>query len=226
MISRVEYDRATADQKQTTANVGEIKATIERKTIRAPFSGVLGIRKVNLGQYLAAGNPIVQLQALNPIYANFGVPQQQLGQVTIGHSLHVTTENLAGQVFTGKVTAFESVVDESTRNVQVQATLTNPQGKLRPGMFVQVQVGVGAHRSVISLPASAINYAPYGDSVYVITDMKDQTGKDLPRCSSAIREDRRLPRRPGCDRLRSERGRRNRDFRSFQAAQWCCRTGQ
>lgn len=177
VISRVEYDRATADQKQTTANVGEIKATIERKTIRAPFSGVLGIRKVNLGQYLAAGNPIVQLQALNPIYANFGVPQQQLGQVAIGHSLHVTTENLAGQVFTGKVTAFESVVDESTRNVQVQATLANPQGKLRPGMFVQVQVGVGAPRSVISLPASAINYAPYGDSVYVITDMKDQTGK-------------------------------------------------
>ncbi len=126
VISRVEYDRATADQKQTTANVGEIKATIERKTIRAPFSGVLGIRKVNLGQYLAAGNPIVQLQALNPIYANFGVPQQQLGQVAIGHSLHVTTENLAGQVFTGKVTAFESVVDESTRNVQVQATLANP----------------------------------------------------------------------------------------------------
>jgi membrane fusion protein (multidrug efflux system) len=177
VISRVEYDRATADQKQTTANVGEIKATIERKTIRAPFSGVLGLRKVNLGQYLAAGNPIVQLQALNPIYANFGVPQQQLGQVKIGRSLRVTTENLAGQVFTGKVTAFESVVDESTRNVQVQATLANPQGKLRPGMFVQVQVGVGAPRSVISLPASAINYAPYGDSVYVITDMKDQTGK-------------------------------------------------
>jgi len=177
VISRVEYDRATADQKQTTANVGEIKATIERKTIRAPFSGVLGLRKVNLGQYLAAGNPIVQLQALNPIYANFGVPQQQLGQVKIGRSLRVTTENLAGQVFTGKVTAFESVVDESTRNVQVQATLANPQGKLRPGMFVQVQVGVGAPRSVISLPASAINCAPYGDSVYVITDMKDQTGK-------------------------------------------------
>jgi membrane fusion protein, multidrug efflux system len=177
VISKVEYDRATADQKQTTANVGEIKATIERKTIRAPFSGVLGLRKVNLGQYLAAGNPIVQLQALNPIYANFGVPQQQLGQVKIGRGLRVTTENLAGQVFTGKVTAFESVVDESTRNVQVQATLANPQGKLRPGMFVQVQVGVGTPRSVISLPASAINYAPYGDSVYVINDMKDQTGK-------------------------------------------------
>lgn len=177
VVSRMEYDRATADQKQTVANVGEIRATIERKTIRAPFSGILGIRKVNLGQYLAAGNPVVQLQALNPIYVNFGVPQQQVGQVKIGRSLNVTTENLAGQIFTGRVTAFDSVVDESTRNIQVQATLPNPQGKLRPGMFVQVKVGVGADRSVISLPASAINYAPYGDSVYVITDLKDPKGQ-------------------------------------------------
>jgi membrane fusion protein, multidrug efflux system len=177
VISKMEYDRATADQKQTTANVGEIRATIERKTIRAPFSGVLGIRKVNLGQYLAAGNPVVQLQALNPIYVNFGVPQQAIGQVKIGRNLHITTENLAGQVFTGKVTAFDSVVDESTRNVQVQATLPNPQGKLQPGMFVQVQVGVGVDRDVITLPASAISYAPYGDSVYVITELKDPKGK-------------------------------------------------
>lgn len=177
VVSRMEYDRATADQKQTVANVGEIRATIERKTIRAPFSGILGIRKVNLGQYLAAGNPVVQLQALNPIYVNFGVPQQQVGQVKIGRNLNVTTENLAGQIFTGRVTAFDSVVDESTRNIQVQATLPNPQGKLRPGMFVQVKVGVGADRSVISLPASAINYAPYGDSVYVITDLKDPKGQ-------------------------------------------------
>jgi membrane fusion protein (multidrug efflux system) len=177
VISRMEYDRATADQKQTEANVGEIRATIERKTIRAPFSGVLGIRKVNLGQYLAAGNPIVQLQALNPIYVNVGVPQQAVGQVRIGGNLHVTTEALAGQVFNGRVTAIDSVVDETTRNVQVQATLSNPEGKLRPGMFVQVEVGVGANRPVIALPASAINYAPYGDSIFVITDLKDQKGQ-------------------------------------------------
>src|SRR5882724_2950418 len=150
VISRLEYDQATAQQKQTEANVGEIRATIERKTIRAPFSGVLGIRKVNLGQYLAAGNPIVQLQALNPIYVNVGVPQQAVGQVRIGGNLHVTTEALAGEVFNGRVTAMDSVVDESTRNIQMQATLPNPQGKLRPGMFVQVQVGVGASRSVVS----------------------------------------------------------------------------
>src|SRR6202158_800896 len=102
--SRLEYDQATAQQRQSEANVGQIRATIERKTIRAPFSGTLGIRKVNLGQYLSAGNPVVQLQALNPIYVNFGLPQQALGQVRVGRNLHITTENLAGQVFTGKVT--------------------------------------------------------------------------------------------------------------------------
>ncbi len=177
VISRMEYDQATAQQRQTEANVGEIRATIERKTIRAPFSGTLGIRKVNLGQYLSAGSPVVQLQDLNPIYVNFGLPQQALGQVRVGRSLRVTSDDLAGKVFTGRVTALDSVVDESTRNVQVQATLANPQGKLQPGMFVQVEVALGASRPVITLPASAISYAPYGDSVYVITDLKDPKGQ-------------------------------------------------
>ena len=177
VISRQEYDQATAQQKQTEANVGEIRATIERKTIRAPFSGILGIRKVNLGQYLSAGSPVVPLQALSPIYVNFGVPQQSAAQVHVGRNLRVTSEDLAGQVFTGRVTALEAVVDEATRNVQIQATLSNPGGKLRPGMFVQVEVVSGANRPVIALPASAINYAPYGDSVFVITDLKDPKGK-------------------------------------------------
>jgi membrane fusion protein (multidrug efflux system) len=177
VISRMDYDHATADQKQTEANVAEIRATIQRKTIRAPFSGVLGIRKVNLGQYLAAGSAIVSLEALNPIYANFGVPQQVSGQVKIGGNLRVTAENFPGQAFAGRVTALDSVVDETTRNAQVQATLTNTGGKLRPGMFVQVELGLGANRPVITLPASSINYAPYGDTVYVVTDLKDPTGK-------------------------------------------------
>lgn len=177
VISRQEFDQATAQQKQTEANVGEIKATIERKTIRAPFSGILGIRKVNLGQYLAAGNPIVQLQSLSPIYVDFGVPQQAGGQVRVGHNLRVTTEDLAGHVFPGHVTAIDSVVDEATRNVQVQATLANPEGKLKPGMFVQVELGYGVGREAITLPASAINYAPYGDSVFIITDLKSPKGE-------------------------------------------------
>jgi membrane fusion protein, multidrug efflux system len=177
VISRLEYDQATAQQKQTEANVGAIRATIQRKTIRAPFSGILGIRKVNLGQYLSAGSAIVQLQSLNPIYVNFGLPQQALGQVHVGRNLRVTSEDIVGKAFTGRVTALDSVVDQATRNVQVQATLSNPEGKLHPGMFVQVEVVQGESRPVITLPASAISYAPYGDSVFVITDLKDQKGQ-------------------------------------------------
>jgi membrane fusion protein, multidrug efflux system len=177
VISRMEYDQATSQQKASEANVNEIRAAIDRKTIRAPFSGVLGIRKVNLGQYLAGGGAIVTLQALDPIYVNFGVPQQTASQIHVGHTLHVTTEDAAGKTFSGRVTAIDSVVDETTRNLQVQATLANPGGTLRPGMFVQVEVVSGAPQSVIALPTSAINYAPYGDSVYVISDMKDPKGQ-------------------------------------------------
>jgi membrane fusion protein (multidrug efflux system) len=177
VISRMDYDKSTAEQKQTEANVGEIKATIQRKTIRAPFSGILGIRQVNLGQYMSAGTAIVSLQALNPIYANFNVPQQVMSQMRPGQNVKISTDGASGHVYTGRVNALDSTVDESTRNVQVQATLANPENKLRPGMFVQVEVGVGAQRSLFPLPASAINYAPFGDSVYVVTDLKGPDGK-------------------------------------------------
>jgi membrane fusion protein (multidrug efflux system) len=177
VISRMEYDKSTAEQRQTEANVGEIKATIQRKTIRAPFSGILGIRQVNLGQYMSAGTAIVSLQALNPIYANFNVPQQVMSQMRPGQNVKISTDGASGHEYTGRVNALESTVDESTRNVQVQATLANPENKLRPGMFVQVEVGVGAQRSLFPLPASAINYAAFGDSVYIVTDLKGPDGK-------------------------------------------------
>lgn len=177
VISRVEYDQATAQQKQTAAQVAEIRATIERKTIRAPFSGILGIRKINLGQYLAAGSPIVDLQSLNPIYVNFGVPQQQAAQVQAGRQVRITAKELSNKVFTGRVTAVDSLVDQTTRNFQVQATLSNPEGRLRPGMFAEVDLSLGGSRSVIALPASAISYAPYGDSVFVVTDLKSEKGE-------------------------------------------------
>lgn len=177
VISRQDFDRATADQKQTEANVAEVRATIQRKTILVPFSGVLGIRKVNLGQYLSGGTAVVSLESLNPIYVNFGVPQQIQGQVRMGRTLRVTAENLPGQLFAGRVTAIDSVVDQTTRNFQVQATLSNTGAKLRPGMFVQVEVGLGGNQDVITLPATAINYAPYGDSVYVVSDLQDPAGK-------------------------------------------------
>ena len=177
VVARMQSDNSSAQQKSTEAKVGEIKATIQRKTIRAPFSGVLGIRQINLGQYLAAGAAIVSLQALDPIYVNFGVPQQQAPLVKTGRILELTSDDVPGVEFKGRVTAIDSVVNEATRNLQVQATLPNPGGKLRPGMFVQVQLGLGSSQNVIPLPASAINYAPYGDSVYVVTDMKDPKGK-------------------------------------------------
>ncbi|HEV2699263.1 MAG TPA: efflux RND transporter periplasmic adaptor subunit [Terriglobales bacterium] len=178
VVPRTEFDNALAQQKSTEARVGEIQATIDRKTIRAPFSGILGIRQVNLGQYLAAGQAIVSLQSLNPIYVNFGIPQQEAQRVKIGRTLHVTSDDLPGVQFPGRVTAVDSVVDQTTRNLQVQSTLENPKAKIRPGMYVQVQVGVGASRDVISLPASAIAYAPYGNSVYVVSQMKDPQGKE------------------------------------------------
>jgi membrane fusion protein (multidrug efflux system) len=177
VVSQAEFDRAMAEQRQSDARVGEIRATIERKTIRAPFSGLLGIRRVNLGQYLSGGDALVTLQSLNPIYVNFGVPQQQTGQVRIGKSVRITKDDVAGVEFKGRVTAIDSIVDEKTRNIQVQATLANPDGKLRPGMFVQSELALGESSSVISLPASAISYAPFGDSVFVLSDLQDPKGK-------------------------------------------------
>jgi membrane fusion protein, multidrug efflux system len=176
VVSQAEHDRATADHRQMEARAAEIRAAIERKVIRAPFAGVLGIRHVNLGQYLSSGDPIVSLQALNPIYVNFGVPQQAAFKARNGRGVRVTADDLGGAQLEGRITAIDSVVDEGTRNVQVQATLPNPEGKLRPGMFAQVEVNVGDARRVVTLPASAISYAPYGDSVYIVTEMKAEHG--------------------------------------------------
>jgi membrane fusion protein (multidrug efflux system) len=176
VISRSEYDNADAQQKATEAQVGDIKAAIARKTIHAPFTGLLGIRQVSLGQYLAAGQAIVSLQSVDPIYVNFGVPQQNAAKMTNGRVVHITQSNLPGTTFVGKITALDSVVNDQTRNIQVQATLANKGNKLRPGMFVQVELPIGEPRTVVPLPASAINYAPYGDSVYVVVEMKDKKG--------------------------------------------------
>jgi membrane fusion protein (multidrug efflux system) len=176
VLAKTEFDNANSQQKVTEGQVAEIKATIARKTIRAPFSGVLGIRQVNLGQYLAAGGAIVSLQSLNPIYVNFGVPQGTTGKLQSGRTVNITTDDLPGVRFDGKINALDSVIDESTRNIQIQATIPNAQNRLRPGMFVKVSLPLGASQRVIALPASAINYAPYGDSVYIVTDMKDPKG--------------------------------------------------
>jgi membrane fusion protein (multidrug efflux system) len=177
VVSRAEFDRATAELNRTDAEVAEVRAMIERKTIRAPFSGVLGIRQVNLGQYLAGGDALVTLQSLNPIYVNFGVPQQSAAQVRVGRSVRIRSDAAEGVEWTGRVTAIDSVVDPATRNIQVQATLENPGGTLRPGMFVETDLTVGAGQQAITLPASAISYAPFGDSVFVVKELTGEGGQ-------------------------------------------------
>ena len=177
ITSQAEYDKAAAEHKQAVAQTGESQASIGRKTIRAPFSGVLGIRQVNLGQYLKPGDPIVSLQSLDPIYVNFDVPQQQVADLRVGADVRVTAEGIEGSAATGKITAVNSVVDEDTRNIQAQATLANREEKLRPGMFVQAEVVLGASNPVVALPTSAIAYAPYGNSVFIVGPMKGKDGK-------------------------------------------------
>lgn len=176
-IAQAEIDQASAELKQAEAKVGEIKATIDRKTICAPFSGILGIRQINLGQYLREGDPVVPLQSLDPIYVNFSVPQQEVASLRIGGEVQVTADEMPGLELTGQVSAINSVIDEATRNAQVQATFQNPDKRLRPGMYVKAQAILGAGDPIVPLPASAINYAPYGNSVFVIEDMKGQDGK-------------------------------------------------
>ncbi|MGH9365724.1 MAG: efflux RND transporter periplasmic adaptor subunit [Thermoanaerobaculia bacterium] len=177
ILPEAELDRLAAEQKQTQARVGEIRATIERKTIRAPFAGVLGIRQVSLGQYLQGGAAVVSLQSVRPVYVNFAVPQQQVAQLKVGSAIHVTAEGGAGVESDGRVTAVDSAGNEATRNIQVQATLPNGDEKLRPGMFVKTSVNMGAGEAAITIPISAIKYAPYGDSVFIVEKVAGANGQ-------------------------------------------------
>lgn len=176
VTSQAEYDSAAAAYTEAEARVGEIGATIERKTIRAPFSGILGIRQVNLGQYLKAGDPVVPLQSLDPIYVSFAVPQQQLGGLGAGTEVRASAEGLGAEL-TGKVTAVDAIVDPATRNVGIQATFANAEGTLHPGMFVETRVLLGAGTEVVALPASAVSYAPYGNSVFIVEEMPGPNGR-------------------------------------------------
>jgi membrane fusion protein, multidrug efflux system len=177
ILPQAELDRLAAEQKQTQARAGEIRATIERKTIRAPFAGVLGIRQVSLGQYLQGGAAVVSLQSVRPVYVNFAVPQQQVAQLKVGSAIHVTAEGGTGIESDGRVTAVDSIGNESTRNIQVQATFPNTDGKLRPGMFVKTGVDMGLGSAAVTVPISAINYAPYGDAVFIVEQVTGPKGQ-------------------------------------------------
>jgi membrane fusion protein (multidrug efflux system) len=178
--SQANLDTADAEYRQAQASVEQMKASIDRKTIRAPFNGVLGIRMVNVGQYLKSGDQVVPLQSTDPIYADFTLPQQSLRMFGTGSAVEVRTDATGNTVFPGKITAINSLVDASTRNFQAQATVANPDGKLRPGMFANVDVILPAQTGVLPVPSSAINYAPYGDSVFVVTQEKGANGQMGP----------------------------------------------
>ena len=176
--SASDLDAAEAQAKQAAAQVDNLRAVIAKKTMRAPFAGQLGIRLVNLGQILKEGDPIVSLQALDPIYVNFSVAQQQLAEVTAGAVVRLKTDLANDAKFEGRVNAVNPDVDPVTRTVRVQATLDNHEGKLRPGMFVNVDVVLPTPLKALAIPATAILYAPYGDTVFVVEEQKDEkTGK-------------------------------------------------
>ena len=174
--AQADLDAATAASQQAAANVAAIQATIAKKTIRAPFAGRLGIREVNLGQFIRSGAEIVPLQALDPVYLDFALPQQAAAQVAVGQPVRVAVDAYPGEVFTGTVTSLNPVVDDATRNFQLQATLQNAAGKLRPGMFGSVEVQLPVTARVITLPVAAIVYNPYGDAVYVVENAPDGAG--------------------------------------------------
>ena len=179
LISQADRDNAVASAEQAQSQAENIRATIAKKTIRAPFSGQLGIRQVNLGQMLREGDPIVTLQALDPIYVDFSLPQQQLSLVRLGLTVQVTTDALPGATLQGRITAINPLVDADTRQIKVQATVANRGEKLRPGMFANVAVGLPAQQKVLAIPATAVLYAPYGDSVFIVDDAADKKGKVL-----------------------------------------------
>lgn len=176
-ITQAELDDAQSKLQQLYAENQRIRSIIDRKTIRAPFSGRLGIRSVQLGQYLNPGNMIVSLQALDPIYVDFTLPQIYLNQIKINQSFTLSIDAYPQEKFTGTISAIEPQIDPSTRNIRLQGTLKNEEEKLKPGMFATVQLSLGSSVEGFVLPQTAIQYAPYGDSVFIVESMTAPDGK-------------------------------------------------
>jgi membrane fusion protein (multidrug efflux system) len=167
-ISQASIDTDVSTQKSAHAQVAAQEALIQEKIVKAPFAGRLGIRQVDLGQYLTAGTPIVTLQALDPILIDFYLPQQALSQIKIGQAVTAMIDTYPGEPFKGIVESVNSKVDTASRNVQVRAALPNADRRLLPGMFASVRIEYGAKRNPITLPQTAVTYNPYGDTVYVV----------------------------------------------------------
>jgi len=177
-VSQSELDQATAQLNQAEGSVSALQATIDKKSVRAPFDGRVGIRLVNVGQWVSRGQALFPLQKLDTLYVNFKIPQRLLSELSIGQKVAVAVDAYAATKFEGLITAIDSEVDSSTRNFSVQATLTNPNQELRPGMFAQVEVHLPTGTDQIILPATAISYAPYGNSVFIVEKMKGPDGKE------------------------------------------------
>lgn len=175
-ISQSELDTAEATLKQHQANADNIRATIAKKTIRAPFTGQLGIRKVNLGQFLEMGKPIVSLQSLEPMHADFSLPQQSFAQLKMGLKVRLSADAFAEKHFEGEITAINPEFDEVTRSVRVQATFGNKEHLLRAGMFARVEILLPGDQNVLVVPSTALLSAPFGDSVYVIEPSTNKAG--------------------------------------------------
>ena len=169
-VSQATLDSDKANLKNAQAQVAQQQAILDKKTLRAPFAGHLGIRAVDLGQYLSAGTTIVTLQALDPVYMDFFVPQQSVDRIHIGATVTVKVDAFKDQTFPGEISAINPKVDASSRNVQIRATLKNPDHKLLPGMYATVDIITGAPENYVTLPQTAITYNPYGDTVYVVDD--------------------------------------------------------
>lgn len=167
-IGRAQLDTDAANLKSTREQEAAQAALVAKKTVRAPFSGRLGITTVNPGQYLNAGDPIVTLESVNPIYVDFRLPQDDLSRVAVGQAVHVTADAFPGSAFEGRITSIDPLVDPSTRNFEAEATIRNPQQKLLPGMFVRTAVDSGARQRYLTLPQTAITYNPYGETVYLV----------------------------------------------------------
>jgi membrane fusion protein (multidrug efflux system) len=187
VIPKATFDERQARYDQAAAQVDLIRTTIAKKTIRAPFEGRLGIRHVNLGQVLESGQPIVSLQSLDPIYVNFQLPQQQVGRLANGLQVRVTIESLGDLVLEGQVSAVNPEVDSRSRNITVQATLPNPDERLRPGMFATVDLVLPERRQVLTIPATAVAYAPYSDSVFVV-EVANKAGAEEAVADKAVAE--------------------------------------
>jgi membrane fusion protein (multidrug efflux system) len=174
-VSQAEVDANAAEATRAAAEVQNVEAVIAKKTLRAPFSGRLGIRRINLGEVLQPGVDIVSLQSYDPIYAEFSLPQQALAEVSEGDVVAIRTDAFPTMTWEGQVDVIDSEVSPNTRNFMVRAVIDNPGGELRPGMFVDVQVRQPELRQLLAIPSSSVLFAPYGDSVYVLTEQKENT---------------------------------------------------